>query len=145
MKKIENKNDLRSERARLKLELSVAEDALREDVEWIKSELRPVHLAGKLLNQALINKDRGLVNEGVSNLIDTVLKSTVLSKSGYLTRWLVPFILKNLSSNYLLEKKPEIFGMLKRLISKARKSNHDHYHKNGKSHYDQSTVDEMNY
>jgi len=145
MRRIENIKDLRSERARLKLELNVAEEILRDDVEWIKNELKPVHLAGKYLNNTLINKDKGLINYGMREAIDTMLKSFVLAKSGWVVKLVVPFILKNISSNFILEKKPEFFGMIRKWISKARKSTSHNYHQNGHSHYDKSTVDEMDY
>jgi hypothetical protein len=149
MRKIENLKDLRSERARLKLELNVAEETLKEDIEWIKSELRPAHLAGKYLSNTLVNKDDGFLNVGLRRTIDTVLKSFVLSRAGWITKLVVPFIVKNISSNYVQEKKPEIFGMLKRWISTARKSTSSHHNHNGvhqqNGHYDKSTVDEMDY
>jgi len=144
MKKIECLKDLQSERARLKLELNVAEEILKEDIEWIKAELKPAHLAGKYLSNSLINKDDGFINVGLRRTIDTILKSFVLVRAGWLTKLIVPFLVKNISSNYVQEKKPEFFGMLKKLISSARKStshtsNHNH------NHYDKSTVDEMDY
>jgi hypothetical protein len=145
MKSIENLKDLRSERTRLKLKLNVAEETLRDDVEWIKTELKPVHLVGRFINNSLVNKDWGLVNGGVRDLIDSVLKTFVLPKSGWIVKLIVPFILKNISSNYILEKKPEFFGMIKRLISKARRSTNANYQHNGHDHYDKSTVDEMDY
>jgi len=140
MRRIESIKDLRSERARLKLELSVAEELLDEDLEWVKSELNPVHLAGKFLSHSMIRKDNGIVNDGLGKLIDVLLKSGLLSRSGWIVKLVVPYLVKNISSNYINEKKPEFFGMLKRLISKTRKSiNHNH------NHYDMSTVDEMDY
>jgi len=144
MKKIENIKDLRSERARLKLELNVAEEILQEDFEWIQSELKPARLAGRLLNKSLINKDHGVLNSGVREGIDLLLKSVILSKAGWITKLVVPFIVKNISTNYMEEKKPEFFGMIKRMISKVRKPENN-VQKNGDIHYDKSTVDEMHY
>jgi hypothetical protein len=88
----------------------------------------------------MINKDHGFVNDGVRITIDTLLKNILLARSGWITRLVVPFIVKNLSSNYILEKKPEIFGMIRNLIHKARKSTNHHH-----NHFDKSTVDEMDY
>jgi len=140
MRKIENIKDLRSERARLKLELNVAEEILMEDVEWVKAELKPVHLAGKYLSNTLINKDKGIVNYGIRQALDGVLKGGLLSNSNWIIKTIIPYIIGNISSNYVNEKKPEFFGMLKKLISKARKTTHDSH-----NHFDKSTVDEMNY
>lgn len=141
MKRIETIKDLRSERARLKLELSTAEEILQEDLDWIKAELKPVHVAGKMLSNSFFNGNNGgLVNNGVRSAIDVLLKSVVLSKAGWFVKLVVPFIVKNISTNYIQEKKPEFFGMIKRLISKARSTTN-----NSHSHYDKSTADEMHY
>ena len=140
-RKIKNIKDLRAEKTRLKLELSVAEEALREDLKWVREELRPVRIAGGLLNKAFGNKQHGLIKDGVKITVDTLVKDLLLAKSGWVTRLVVPWLVKNLSSNYLAEKSPEIFGILRNLIKKARKTtgNHD------PGHFDKSTVDEMNY
>lgn len=146
MKRIESIKDLRSERARLNLKLIGAEEAIREDIEWIKSELKPVHIAGKFLSNSFINKDNGLINQGVRSVINTLLKSVVLSRSGWITRLIVPFLVKNISSNFILEKKPELFGILKNFISSARRRiSKTEVRQDIHNHFDKSTADEMKY
>ncbi len=147
MRKIDNLTDLRKEKARLNLELAAYEEQLHEDVQWIKQELNPVKVAGKLVSNAMLDKNHGVLNEGLRGTVDFVLKNLVLSKAGWITKLVVPFVVKNISSNYLLEKKPEIFGMLRNLIRKAREGRKDQHHKQNGSHtyYDKSTVDEMDY
>jgi len=146
MKEIKSLKDLRSEKMRLKLELSAAEDALKEDMAWIKEELSPIRNAGKLFSSAMVNKNHGIINDGVRFTIDGLLKNVILSRSGWMMKLIVPFIAKNLSSNYIINKQPEIFGLLKNLIHKARKSTHiNHNHNHNHNHYDKSTVDEMDY
>jgi len=139
MKKIKNMQDLRDEKRRLKMEIEESELLLKEDFEMIKEELQPVRAIGRLFSKAMINKDHGLINSGVKLTIDTLVKNLLLAKSGWMVKLAVPFILKNLSSNYIAEKKPEVFGMLKNLIFKARKAT------NTSDHYDKSTADGMHY
>ena len=140
MKKIKNLKDLHSEKLRLKMELIAAEEVLKEDLVWVKEELKPAKIAERLFKKILGDNIGGLLNTGVRFTIDAVLKNLILSKSGWITRLLVPLIAKNLSSNYISENKPEIFGILRNLIHNARKSTNSNT-----SHYDKSTVDEMDY
>jgi len=140
-RKIKNLKDLRAEQTRLKLELTVAEETLKEDLKWVREEMRPARIAGNLLNKALGNKQHGLIKDGVRVTVDTVVKDLLLAKSGWITRLVVPWVVKNLSSNYLADKSPEIFSVLRKLIKKARKSTGNH----APGHFDKSTVDEMDY
>ncbi len=140
MKKIKNLKDLHSEKLRLKLELISAEEILKEDLDWVKEEMNPGKIAGKLFSNIIGNNMSGLLNNGVRLTIGALVKNLLLSKSGWITRLIVPFIVKNLSSNYLSEKQPEIFSIMRNIIQKARKSiKHDDVH------FDKSTVDEMDY
>jgi hypothetical protein len=148
MTKIKSINDLRAERVRLKLQLAMAEEKLKDDVAWLKDELKPVKAAGKLFSSVMINKNNGVINDGVRFTIDAVLKNLILSKAGWITKLVVPYLVKNLSSNYILEKRPEIFSIIRNFIHKARKSTRDNYTQNqnqNHNHYDKSTVDEMDY
>ena len=140
MKKIRNLKELHAEKLRLQLELITAEEKLKVDLEWIKEEIKPGKIVGKLFNNIVGNKTNGLFNSGVRETIDILLKNILLSKSGWITRFIVPLIIKNLSSSYLAEKKPEIFDILRNIIHKARTSI-----KQEDIHFDKSTVDEMDY
>ena len=140
MKKIRNLKELHAEKLRLQLELITAEEKLKVDLEWIKEEIKPGKIVGKLFNNIVGNKTNGLFNSGVRETIDILLKNLLLSKSGWITRFIVPLIIKNLSSSYLAEKKPEIFDILRNIIHKARTSI-----KQDEIHFDKSTVDEMDY
>ena len=140
MKKIRNLKELHAEKLRLQLELIAAEEKLKEDLDWIKEEIKPGKIVGKLFNNIVGNKTNGLFNSGVRETIDILLKNLLLSKSGWITRFIVPLIIKNLSSSYLAEKKPEIFDILRNIIHKARTSI-----KQDEIHFDKSTVDEMDY
>ena len=140
MKKIRNLKELHTEKLRLQSELIAAEEILKEDLKWIKEEIKPGKIAGKLFNNIIGNKSSGLLNNGLRGTIDILLKNILLSKSGWITRLILPLIIKNLSSSYLAEKKPEIFGILRDIIHKARTSI-----RQDDNLFDKSTVDEMDY
>ena len=140
MKKIRNLKELHSEKLRLKLELISAEQNLKEDLEWIKEEMKPGKIAGRIFNSFIGQNKEGFLNNGLRITTDVLLNNLILAKSGWIKRLIVPFIVKSLSSNYFSENKPEIFGILRNIIQKARKSiKHDDVH------FDASTVDEKNY
>lgn len=140
MKKIRNLKELHAEKLRLQLKLFATEEILKEDLEWVKEEIKPGNIAAKLFNNIIGNKTGGLLNNGVRGTIDILLKNVLLSKTGWVTRLIVPLIIKNLSSSYLAEKKPEIFGILRNMIQKARTSL-----KQETVHFDKSTIDDMDY
>lgn len=133
--KINTIDDLRRERKRLKLELKETELLIKEDLNWIKEELTPIRAAGRFVGNALVNKNKGLVNDGIRLAIDTVVKNFVLSRSGWLTRTIIPFILKNLSANYVEERKPQVLSTIRSLLSRARQATN---HRS--NHYDRSTA-----
>lgn len=148
MRKINNLQELKAERIRLRMELATAEDNLKDDLNWFKEEMNPVKVLGNIVSNAFVSKNNGgLVNNGVRFTIDAVVKNLILSKAGWITKLVVPFVMKNISSNFIAEKKPEIFSMLKNLIHQARKTTATHKPNNNHSqnHYDKSTVDEMDY
>jgi hypothetical protein len=138
--KIKSQEDLRRERKRLKLELKQSELLIKEDLQWVKTELTPIRAAGKMVGNALVNKNKGLVNDGVRIAIDTIVKNLILSRAGWITRMVVPFVLKNISTNFIKEKKPEVLSTIRSLLGKARQATN---HRSDL--YDKSTAAETRY
>lgn len=126
--KIDNLNDLKSERKRLKLKLKQQEELVKSDLQWIKKELTPINAASKVLSKFLISKDKGIINHGLGIGVESLLKNFILKNSSWVTRLVIPFLAKNFTGNLMIEKKPELFSYLKSLIHKLRGSNHS---KNG--------------
>lgn len=144
MKNIKTIAELRAEKARLQMELLVAEEKMKDDFEWIKEELSPVKAAGKMLGKAVVNKNQGIVSDGVNFAVNTLIKNLLLARAGWVTKLVVPFVIKNISSNFIGTRQPEILGMIKNFIHKARKATHSENGTNEK-HYDKSTAHEMGY
>ena len=73
---------------------------VNEDFKALGESLEPVRnavsVAGKLFTR---DESNILLNVGMGTLIDLLIKKLLLSKSGWLTRILVPFFLKNYSSH----------------------------------------------
>ena len=140
MKKIKNIQDLRAEKLKLQLELLKSEEDLKEDFEWLKDGVKPFSFIGNFIKNVSGKNKGSLFAGGVGLTVDVLLKNIILAKAGWITRLIVPALFKNLSTGFLADKKPEIFGVLKNLIKKARKSIH-----HDKEFYDESTVDKMDY
>ena len=79
----------------------------------LKEELKPVNnvfsFLGKLTTR---DKTNPLVNIGIDVAGDLLLRKMLLAKAGWAIRFVVPFLLKNYSSNVFTEKaKPFIQGV----------------------------------
>jgi hypothetical protein len=127
--------DLLAERQRLESLLHTQKQIIREDIDEIKQELVPVKTAinfvGKLTTQDHSNP---ILNGTINTVIDLVMNKLVLAKSGWLTRFIVPFIMKNFSSHVVDEKKDDILRKVFSLFKKKKKDDKTH-ESNGKMHH----------
>lgn len=118
-KQIRTYEDLLEEQARLQSLLAVQKAIVQNDIREIKEELAPVRsaisFAGKLLTRDHSNI---LLNAGTNKLIDLFIKKLLLSKTGWITRLVVPFFLKNYSSHIISEKKDAILHWLTSFLTR---------------------------
>lgn len=123
-KPIQTYEDLLAEKQRLKDLLKAQRELIRQDVREIKEELEPVRnaigIAGKLFSRDGSNP---LVSMGISRVIDLVMKKVLLSKAGWVTRLVVPFLMKNYSSHFVEENKGKFFSWITSLFSKKKDKN----------------------
>lgn len=140
MKKINNKQALEKERLRLQIELIAAEEALKDDLDWAREEVKPFGFLTKFFKGFQGKNADGLMERGIGFSIETILRSTLFAKSGWITKIIVPILIKNFSTGFVAGKKPEIYSLVRNLIQKARKNL-----KEDKEYYDKTTVDEMDY
>jgi len=138
--KIKNVEDLRRERKRLKAELAESEANLKDHWEYAKEQLNPVRTAGRFIGNAMVHKNDGVIDKTMRLAIDKILKGLVLSKSGWITRTIVSYMVKNMSSNMLAEKRPELLNKIKGFIHQARNVTN-----NKARHYDRSTAGQVNF
>jgi hypothetical protein len=119
---ITNYKELLQEKARLKALLVEQELLIKEDWQLIKEDLKPVVLAGTTIRHLLTRKaGMSAVQLGVNLLADGFVKKILLSRTGWLTRWVVPFLIKNYASN-----EPEkILHTIKKWFGKNGKTHHD--------------------
>lgn len=119
---IQNLDDVRAERARLKNKIELSRTNLRHEFGLIKRELNPVSQALGVVTDAFTTPRKGLLSLGVGFGVDTVLKKVVLARAGWLPRLVVPFLVKNVATNYISKNKTSVMesvlGWVKKSTSK---------------------------
>ena len=102
MNKIHTYEALLAEEASLKASLAVQKDDIGRDLAEIKEHLKPITKTIAFLSKfATRDKSNALVSTGVSIAGDIILKNVILAKSGWMTRLVVPFLMKNYGSHLL--------------------------------------------
>ncbi|HEY0679225.1 MAG TPA: hypothetical protein VGD17_13130 [Chitinophagaceae bacterium] len=115
--------ELLQEEQRLKQKLTLQKADFSHHFEILKHKLSPVEkIAGVVKNFTTPDTRNPLVNTGVNLGIDVLLRGFYFSRVGWLTKLVVPFVLKNLSSNFVNKKGRPFFKTLKSLIGKNGKA-----------------------
>ena len=110
---IQNLEDVRAERARLKNQIETSRMNLRYEFGAIKKELNPINQALGVVTDVFTTPRKGLLSMGVGFGVDVVLKKVVLARAGWLPRLVVPFLVRNAATNYISNHKASVVeGML---------------------------------
>jgi hypothetical protein len=123
MKTIRTYDDLLAEKESLEAQLAVQKAFIKQDIKTLQAELKPatqvVSLLGKMTTKDTSNP---AVAFGVDIAGDFLIKNTLLRRAGWLSRLLVPFFMKNLSTHLLNgNKKPAVnLNFFSRLASKLK-------------------------
>ncbi|MCG2614334.1 hypothetical protein LZZ85_08575 [Terrimonas sp. NA20] len=119
-------NDLLTEKERLKTLLQAQKQILRQDVEDIKAELQPVKNAISLVGKFTTrDKSNPLLTSATESIIDLVVKRLLLSRTGWLTKLVVPFLMKNVSSHLVNANQGKIFSKLFSFFGKKKTDDTD--------------------
>jgi hypothetical protein len=105
---IKNLDDLRAERARLKNQIEASRMNLRYEFGAIKQELNPLNQALGVVTDVFTTPRKGLLSLGVGIGVDTILKNVILARAGWLPRLVVPFLVKNVATNYISKNKASV-------------------------------------
>src|SRR6187399_324782 len=100
MTRIRNYDELKLEKARLQHNLTVQKAALRNDMQVIKERMEPLLYLISFLGIFKKKDNDSLLKIGVKTGVELLAHQT-LSKAGWLTRLVVPFALKGLSSKVI--------------------------------------------
>lgn len=100
-KRIQTYEDLLREKQQLEVLLKAQKELIRYDWQDIKVGLKPVTNLLSLVG----TREKGMfLTAGSNKLIDLVLKKVLLARSGWLTRLVIPFLVKNISSHVVVDR-----------------------------------------
>ena len=119
--RINTYKEVLEEEERLKQLLQVQKLQIEADIQGLKDELKPLTNFGITAKKFLTRKGtEAAAAFTIKLLIDGFVKNFILSKSGWFTRFIVPFFLKNYASH--LAGKPEtLVNKLKHLFGRNGK------------------------
>jgi len=121
-KKITSYQDMLEEEERLTQLLKLQQQQIQADVRGIKDELRPItNIAGTAKKFFVRKGGQAVTTVGIKLLVDGLVKNFILSKSGWLTRTIIPFFLKNYASHFAQDPK-KLVKKLKHLFGKNGKT-----------------------
>ncbi|HYC29966.1 MAG TPA: hypothetical protein VEB42_14135 [Chitinophagaceae bacterium] len=119
--------DLLQEKQRLQQKLVLQKADLKHNWSVFTHKLSPIEkVVGVVKNLTTPDTRNPLVNTGLNLGIDLLLRGFYMARIGWLPKIVVPFVLKNLSSNLVNKKGKSIFKSLRSLIGKNGKAKHHH-------------------
>lgn len=115
--------DLLQEEQRLKQKLALQKADFQYHFSVLKHKLSPVEkIAGIVKNVTTPDTTNPFLNTGLNLTVDLLLRKFYLSGIGWIPKLVVPFVLKNISSNLVNKKGRPFLKTLKSLISKNGKA-----------------------
>jgi hypothetical protein len=122
MSKIKTYEDLLQEEQRLMAHLKGQEVQVRQDLAGFKEGLQPIGNAMKWVNK-LTTRDRtnAFATFGIDFSVDLLVRRFLLARAGWLTKIVIPYLLKNYGSHFISEKQRAAFlKKINNLFSKLR-------------------------
>jgi hypothetical protein len=123
-KQITNYKELLEEKARLQALLVEQKKQISADWEDIKEDLKPSVMVASTIRKLFSRKaGSAIATLGINLFADGFIKKVLLSKTGWLSRLVVPSLVKNYAS-HLFEEPEKIVEKIKHLFSKNGKADH---------------------
>jgi hypothetical protein len=108
-KPIRTYQDLIHEKQQVELLLKAQHELVRQDMLELKSEFQPLIRTARTVGKAFTReKANSLLSSGAETAIDLLFKKVILGRASWLTRLIVPFFVKNISSHVIAQKKGAI-------------------------------------
>ena len=116
---INNIDELRAERARLKNQLELSKVHMKQEIKAIKTELNPVNHAVGLVTDLFTSPKKGLLYAGVGIGVNTLLRRGLLARAGWLPRLVIPFLAQNLATNLIYKNRNSLVENALRWVIKV--------------------------
>ena len=105
-KPIRNYEDLLAEEQRLLQQIKIQEVKIKEDFAGLKQSLKPVGNVMKVVGKFATRDQTGpILNFGLDFGVDLLVRRILLARAGWLTKIVIPYIVKNYSSHLINEEK----------------------------------------
>jgi len=115
---IQTYDDLLKRKKQLEDLLQAQGELIKIDIEEIKIGLAPLHNAvTTLANFFTQDKKAGLLGFGANRLVDLLVRKVILSRSGWITKLIVPFFIKNFSSHFIAGNQEKWINNIKQWFS----------------------------
>jgi hypothetical protein len=121
-KKITSYQEMLEEEERLTQLLKFQQQQIQSDVRGIKEELRPITNIAATAKKFFVRKSgQAITTIGIKLLVDGLVKNFVLAKSGWITRTIIPFLLKNYAS-HIAQEPEKLVNKIKHMFGKNGKA-----------------------
>jgi len=137
MTKIETYDQLKAAKAISKQRIKILEQEIRDDVEEIKNDLKPVNLAMNTVRNMLSSEKHGIVSETLNLSVNAIVKGLLFRNKNFITKTLIAFAAKNLANNLVIKNSDNILDWLQ---SKLRGLKSKDKHKHNGHYFDESTA-----
>lgn len=120
MQKVNTLAELKAEQKNLEVRRISLEREIKNDFEAIKAELAPLTSVKEGAKTLLISKDNSTLSNSIGKVADFVTNKVILKNSGYLVRLIVPFLVKNMTTNIVENNKSSIVDWVGNFVSKLK-------------------------
>ncbi len=117
MKRINTIAELKAERKRLSLRRVFLEDEIKSDFRELKQSFEPLRLIVKGAEKTLVSQNNHVISDTAGQFAKFIAKAT-LRRSGFLSRLIVPYLVKNAASNFVEGNKSKILSWAEVLFTK---------------------------
>lgn len=127
-KSIKKYEDLLKEEEELTQALRGHEKLIKSDIAGIKESLKPMNNFMGIVNKMATRDRTGpLVNFGLDFGIDILIRKFLLARAGWITKIVIPFLIKNYSSHLISEEKRiKLTKKIQDFLNKIRPKQHHH-------------------
>jgi len=126
-REIKTYDDLLQEEQRLTVQMNSYKELIKEDITGIRQGLNPLKRGAKMVKGLFSRDDNGpLLNFGLNFGMDVLLRRILLGRAGWVTKVMVPYLVKNYASHLITEDQRKNVGktvskFISKLLMKRKK------------------------
>jgi hypothetical protein len=139
MTTIETYDQLKAAKAISKQRIKLLEQEIRDDVEEIKNDLKPVNVAVNTVRNMLSSEKHGLVSETLNLSVNALVKGLLFRNTSFVTKTLIAFAAKNFANNMVMKNSDNILDWLQAKLRSLKSKDNDKHKHNG-HYFDESTA-----